>query len=486
MLRRWGLISVSIECLLLAAAGAGADDTHYRAVPIGAHAIGLGGAFTGVADDVSAAYFNPAGLALSGTIGITGGFSINAWERFELDRALDQPDQSTDATDKFGRTVPVFIGGAVKFGAKDQHGDARNALALSVVEPNFSNVGIFLKLPTQPVGLSDSYQIRQNDRGTWYGVSYARRQTTKHAFGATLYLSVRKLYHSEVGLTLEGGTPISGDPDTFEGTSSAVRVDDLSFKAFHFVLRFGWLHSINSKLQLGVTAQLPGIPLKQRVDVFAQEVINDNRDPTMPTTTSTYLDEKVGAKLPIPAELRAGLEYRPAEKVLLAFDAMLYSPVPAGNRIDSSAGSAAGGLFFDTDTQRLATGNVAIGGDFSISENVTIETGFFTDLSSAIKIPSDPTRYYNPRIHRFAGTLSVGLHVGGIALAVGSTFIYGRGDATGLVVNQNNELVDYTRTQATSRIIYLHLTGATKAVVDLGTKAGRGIQHKRLEKKEQD
>ena len=60
-------VIVGLAALLIAAGNARADDTHYRGLPIGAHAIGLGGAFVGVADDASAAYFNPAGLSLAAT-----------------------------------------------------------------------------------------------------------------------------------------------------------------------------------------------------------------------------------------------------------------------------------------------------------------------------------------------------------------------------------------------------------------------------------
>jgi hypothetical protein len=79
----------------LIAASVRADDTHYRAVPVGAHAIALGGAFAGVADDASAAFFNPAGLALGGNVGLAGGLTINAWERLELRRAFEQAATTT-------------------------------------------------------------------------------------------------------------------------------------------------------------------------------------------------------------------------------------------------------------------------------------------------------------------------------------------------------------------------------------------------------
>ena len=472
--------------MLLSTVGASADDTHYRAIPIGAHAISLGGAFTGVADDVSAAYFNPGGLALGRTAGIAGGLTINAWERVEIDALLEQPGASSDATDRSGRTVPIFIGAAIKFGERDETEERKNTLAISVVEPIFTRFGVLVTVEADPLELSDSYKIQENDRATWYGISYARRLSLWQSFGASLYLSVRRLNHTEVGISQEGGTPVPDTP-SYEGISSAVNSESLGFSAFHFVFRFGWLYRIKPQLQLGIMVQAPGIPLRQRVNVFSQVLVNDNRDPTTPVvTTPSFLDKEVDANLPIPGELEVGLEYWPAEKVMLAFDVSFHAPVPSRSRVDLPNPEARGGLFFSTDTGRRATGNVAIAGDFFINNKISVSTGFFTDLSSAKKIPADPTRYYNARNNRLGGTLSLGLNVSGVALAVGSTFIYGRGDATGAVVDLNNFAVDYNRTQGTSRIVYLHVTGATQAATDLGTRAQQGIKARRDKKKAND
>lgn len=138
-----------------------------------------------------------------------------------------------------------------------------------------------------------------------------------------------------------------------------------------------------------------------------------------------------------------------------------------------------GGLFFDNDTKRLATANVAAAADFSIGKRVAIQTGFFTDFSSAVRIPENPDRFYNDRINRFGGTLSLGLEASGIALAIGSTVIYGRGDATGVTVDAANLALEHTRTRATSRIVYVHLTGVTRAVEQIADKAYRGIRKRR-------
>ena len=477
-MRCWGLILGSIAVLLVTAARTAADDTHYRGVPIGANAIGLGGAFTGVADDVSAAYFNPAGLALPGSLGIAAGLTINAWERAKLEDAFTADGRSAS------RTVPIFVGAGIKFGPRDEKGDQRNSLAVSVLQPIFSAGDSFLKFPSQPTDLSNSYRIGTADRGTWYGISYARRFSDKHSFGASLYLSVRRLNHSEVGLALGEGTQVGSNPSVFEGVSSTANSQDLSFKAFHFVPRFGWLYKLKPQVQLGVMVQLPGIPLKQRVGVFSQEFINDNRDPSTPLMTEAYfLDTDARAHLPLPAELAVGVQYWPAEKIMLSFNAWAYSPVPSKDRVDLSEPVRIGGFLFDNDTKRLATGNVAVAGDFFIRKELSITAGFFTDLSSAVRIPSDPTQYYNARTQRFGGTLSVRMNVAGIALAIGSTFIYGRGDATGVVVDFESLAAGYTRTQETSRIVYLHLTGATQAVANLGGKAEQGIEQRRGKKK---
>ena len=471
----------------LVASGAGADDTHYRSVPIGAHAIALGGAFTGVADDASAAFYNPGGLLLDATTGIAGGLTMNAWDRFELDDALENPDGVADSTATVGRTIPIFIGAMVKFGPENVFKQKKFALALSVVDPIFSRTDDFIQLPSDPIELTTTYTIASNDRATWYGLSFASRINLKHMIGTSLYLSVRRLNQNELGLALGGGTQIATDPARFVGTSSSAKNQRLNFNAFHFALRFGWLYHIKPQLQFGVMFQPPGIPLKQRVNANSQAFINDNRDPSAPaTTTVVYRDEELEANLPIPLELRTGLQYWPIEKVMLALDAMFYGPVRSGQRAKSDSSVPIGGLFYDNDTARRAIGNVAIGGDFFITKKVMIETGFFTDFSSAINIPANPDRFYNPQINRYAGTVSIGLDVGGVSLAVGATFLYGKGPATGVFIDRDNLATGYVRTEASSRSVFLHVTGATRAVSSLTDKTAKGIKSYREKKHSED
>lgn len=171
---------------------------------------------------------------------------------------------------------------------------------------------------------------------------------------------------------------------------------------------------------------------------------------------------------------------------MLSFDASLHFPVRSGSNVKTNTDVLVGGVFFDADTSRNFVPNVAVAGDFFIGKIVMIEAGFFTDLSSAPLIPADPTRYYSPRIHRLGGTMSVGFNVAGISLAVGSTVIYGKGNATGVAVRLEDFTGQFTRTEATSRIVYLHLTGATRAAEDVSTKAREAIKERQQRKKEEE
>lgn len=168
-------VTIGFTAFLLVTSAATADDTHYRGLPIGAHAIGLGGAFTGVADDPSAAYFNPAGLARGGTVGLAASLTINTWERFDLDRAFAQPEVTAKLTTQTARTVPVFVGAALRFGPTDVYDKKRFAVALSLLDPIFSRGGVRLTLQSDSLALTDSYTYSTDDRATWYGVSFASR-----------------------------------------------------------------------------------------------------------------------------------------------------------------------------------------------------------------------------------------------------------------------------------------------------------------------
>jgi hypothetical protein len=81
--------------VVLAPAGAAAQQVTES---VGARALGMGGAFVGVADDASAVLWNPAGLATGGLFGAT-----IEWDRFQFGKSADAPrDGQFRRTSRFG------------------------------------------------------------------------------------------------------------------------------------------------------------------------------------------------------------------------------------------------------------------------------------------------------------------------------------------------------------------------------------------------
>ena len=445
---------------MLAGAGlrASADDTHYNGVPIGAHAIGLGSAFTGVADDGSAAWYNPGGLVLEESFGIAGSLSIRAFEWLKLSDGVETPQGRDKFKDKTQRNVPIFISAVAKFGPKDAKGRKRYALAYSTLQPYFSAISVKAEFPDG--NMTDTFSVNSTDRATYMGLSFASLVSLRAALGVSLYYSFRRQRHREVDF-LSGNTVVDGLVTT------ATSQSDVRTKANHFVLRFGWLQHIRENVNFGLMLQAPGIPLKQTSKATTQTVATLAGTP--PEQRFEYVDDKFDARVPVPLELTAGVGYRPSDTILLSLDASFHGPVRDRNRIKSGGASPeVGGLFFNPSTERRPIANVAVGGDFYVSKKVLMELGLFTDLSAAPNIPSNPDRYYNPQINRFGGTVSVAFDFVGGSLALGTTYIGGKGDATTAFVDLENRTGDYRRTTATSHVLFLHVTGVAGATKRAG------------------
>ena len=127
----------------LAASHSDAQGLHYRTIPIGERAIGLGGAYTGIADDPSATYYNPAGLMAGGRFSLLGSLSSIVFVRKKVENAFESPTGNRDLSSDRTTTLPHFVGTVIKFGKK-KFGDHRYALAYSSIEVDglLSSIGV--------------------------------------------------------------------------------------------------------------------------------------------------------------------------------------------------------------------------------------------------------------------------------------------------------------------------------------------------------
>ncbi len=453
-----------------------AQSLYYRTVPIGERAIGIGGAFTGVASDPSAAYYNPAGIMLGGRFQLLGSFSSLVFIQRKTKNAFDSPNLDADFSSKRTTTIPRFIGTVVKFGRK-RFGDHQFALAYSTLEVDRNDVNA----GSVQIETDSSLDLRLNNdySARWYGVSFAAQATEKTALGFTAFVAQQRGFYSEdIGLATGGtldetGLRVGGDSVT-SNTSLSVRNWDI-------VLRLGVLHRFNRRWQLGILFQLPGIPVSQKGSVFRR-------------LTSTIAGEDplyflfdqgdFTARAPIPWALRAGFEYQANSLTMLSLDAAVAGPVrdrnvfelpPALQGVNPTLGT-----YFANSTKRRWTPNVAIGAEH-IFGKVAVAGGLFTNFSAAPNVPATATEYSPDQVNIWGASFSVGLDAKGYRLTVGANGYFGRGDALAASLNRETVVVSYERTQSTVSAVVVYIAGA----ISVATKGAKEVQDKYKSKKSQ-
>jgi long-chain fatty acid transport protein len=443
-----------------------AQALYYRSIPIGERAIGLGGAFTGVASDPSATYYNPAGVMRGGRFELLGSFSSIVFTRKKLVDAFDSPQVDTTFTTKRTSTLPRFIGTVVKFGRK-KFGDHQFAVGFSSLEVARDNLGEGFTENDPDISLD--LRVNSNYRSRWYGISFGAQVTEKSAVGFTIFLSDQgSNYNEDIGIATGGafndGLRVGGDSAT---TSISNRI-----QAWHFVPRLGWIHRINSLWEVGLMFQTPGIPLSQKGDVLRRETTDIS--PSEPTFFLLDLDD-LKAKMPIPFELRAGFGFQVRPETLLSFDAAVAGPVK-----DKSvfAGVDVGlGAYFPPSTARRWTPNFAIGAEHKFG-NIVVAGGFLTNFSAAPDVPETSNVYVPDQVNMWGGSVSVGVDMKGYRFTVGATGQYGKGDALAVTFDSETEVVSYRRTEATRSLLAFYIAGA----VSVASQSAKDAKDRRKRK----
>lgn len=470
------MLWLGVVVALVEPSRAGAQALYYRSIPVGERAIGLGGAFTGVASDPSAAYFNPAGMTTGGRFDLLGSFSSLVFTRKRFDSAFDTPGSDGSFTTKGTTTLPRFIGTVVRFGRAKNGTDHQFALGYSTLEVARDALGDGITEATEALSLD--VRVFSDYVSRWYGLSFAAQVTRKSSVGFTVYLADQGVgYNEDIGLATGGEfnpltqVRLGGESATTSGTASV--------SAYHFVPRLGWLHQINPRWRVGVMFQTPGIPLKQRGNnVRRLTGVSDSADSVFFVAEQSDLE----ANLPIPFELDAGFGFQINETTLLSVDVAVSGPIgdklviTPPDELQEIDGEV--GVYFANSTKRRAVPNAAIGAEHKFGK-VTVAGGFFTNISAAPNVPATATEYTPDQVSMYGASFAVGLDTNGYRFTAGATGMFGVGDALGVQIDQEGNAASYSRTKATRSIVLLYIAGA----ISVASKGAREVQERYQERK---
>lgn len=439
------------------------QDTHYQNYIMGQRATGMGGAFTAIANDPSAAWYNPAGFASVEGLQVGIGLTLYGLEYRKLKDGLFRPEGQADLERLEFIIFPSTAGVAARFGPRDKTGKPVWGAGFSILMPYRSQIR-FRTSFDETVSTSRreaTYILHRDDQTFMAGPTLSRR------FGP-ISLGITLLYtHRAFGWMLtENDTLSDCQPSRLQtcvvGSANSVTSSVEGFVG-QFNFRVGLLAQINEKWRLGVSASFSSIRLWGDGNFFLQRY-SVPRDPKQ-TPTNSFNRRPSGLKVtsPLPWEIRAGFAVKPNDRLLLALDVVFHSPmkytlVDLEEEVD---------LFqYPREITRQLLFNVNFGGEYKIKPFVPFRWGLFTNLSSAPAIPETSSVPYLPQVHMFGATSSIGLRLWRISFDLGVSVSYGEGFAQRF---RPGTVVAFERVRIRQLFAHFYLAGATEML-------GRSLQ----------
>jgi hypothetical protein len=436
---------------------ASAQDGPYSNYLVGERSLGLAGAFVAVADDGSAIFHNPAGIASLTTSSASGSLYALARGKRHTENGYRSDLGSADLDYSDPLSLPVFLAGVVKFGTRDVDGVRPHALGAAIFTP-FIDERRFVTQLDQP-GAVDRLEVRHNDRARWLGIAYAHRPRPGLAFGLSTFYATRSLRHDEVELRARADLP----PESMIG-SSLSRASTVEADVQHWVIRLGCRLDLTHELRVGAMFQLPGIELGSSAEA---ERVKTRVGPD-PTTIENDSVDSVGGNLVLPWELRLGITWLHYPESLITLDLSLFGPVGDEGDLapeDRPPSLAEYGAFVPASPHRRAALRGAIGFETVIRKLVPLRGGLFFERSSAPEVLSTSDVYAPDHVDSVGLALSVGIRANGYDFSVGAITVLGWGQGLALVRSADFDAPARYESTDLRDVVFMVFVGGARNVV---------------------
>lgn len=420
------LLAVAHLALALPLVG---QDSHYWTHQYGGRALLLQGAVVGGIGDASAAYYNPAGLALTGEDEIFLGTQVYDLTNIRIE--TETGEEASLDSDDLGR-APSFLGGVAPF----HPGKHRFAYAI------FKRHSFDLRV--DGAGLGNTNGIGQGESTTfsrvtfdadlserWYGATWAYPLSNILGAGISTFLARRQqlLEIEETGQALlpDGKTLVTSDVDYY--------------KYWHFrVLWKAGLQVDLDRISFGLTVTTPGM----RVYGSGERIVNETEAGTEAIGSGDRLtvdlqeDVQVTYKSPVSAALGLSMmfERRSVNVTVEVFDNVtpyrVLKVLPArsqttGATIDNQVNGSSEGVV-----------NAAVGLEEFFSENFRGFLSLSTDYSAAP--PEDVTNLSISRWDLYHVTSGAIFSLGNTQFIFGMGYSFGSARSNRIAAPQDNGL----------------------------------------------
>lgn len=370
------VLALAALLLPLGSAPARADESHHRNYLVGDRAVGLGGAFTALADDGSAAYYNPAGLADARDESLSLGASLYGF--VSEDRERSAGDTSQSSTLVAYPTAAIWVSQLLA-GGPDSRG--RTQAAFSILTPTSRVVrrgdSLVTELPSSTVPgyrvtSLNRRQLVAEDESLWAGVSFATKPTRFLSVGASLFGSLRSTIYQFYDLDFVVLEALDGS-DVRSLTIPART--EISATNIGLLANAGVRAELARGLHLGVSVFTPELALVRsgRIAVMAVQNAGEQR------LTVSSLEADAEWRSERPFRFAFGLSYSEPKRFALAADVAYYTPVGRHALVSLVDEDGETPLF---DLEKRGVIEASLGGELHLLGTLVLRAGFFTNRSA--------------------------------------------------------------------------------------------------------
>lgn len=288
---------LSISLLFVVASSAIADEYHHNNLLIGKNAVGMGGAFTGVADDLSAIHYNPAGLA-SIKDGNMASINTFAWEETVFEAVYGD---GSDFTRSAFSVVPGFFGFKKQF--RDWHyglafvvNDFSQERSSDVIEYNTIDIATGI-----PLNVKEFINIDIDNSAYQLYFAGAKQLTTEFSLGLSLGIEYRT-FQTDQSSGTQISLPISASDSINTGAQATARFNDINIVT---IPSLSALYKTN-KVSFGAKLNVPMVI--NRDYEMVSTAFFAGVDPSLPGVTPALLvPEEACCKQKLPINIALGV-----------------------------------------------------------------------------------------------------------------------------------------------------------------------------------
>lgn len=398
-------IYVAIQLFMLVRAFAAYSN--YNSILIGEQGAGLGGAYTAMYGDASAApFYNPAGLAWMR--GNSFSSSVSIYKKFDtvMGKEEDLIKAPLRVNQGFFQSIPSSAGSVVRWGDYN--------VGLSIVVPDYDTFKGDISTTA-----TNTSMLNFIDESLWVGGTLAKRISKTETAGLTLYYTARNYNRTVQDRTVD------------EGAGTAVIFsEEKNVTGNSVVALLGYQIHWTDKFFMGISLRAPGLPVAGTGSYFKTEITAVGGATPYPSTISK---PAISASTRIPGKFTLGFAYKES-RWLVSADGTIYS---AERYFD----------FSDTDIrskiQHQVMFNGSLGAEYNFYPWLIFRTGWFTNLTSHKEL--DIADKYGDRVDQLGWAANVTLiSKEKIRFTFGGYYTGGRGK-TIQRINQNYDIIPKTQ-----------------------------------------